>query len=135
MDIGMLLVFQNWFEDVSDREVFTRELEWGVRAEEYGFDSVWTVEHHFDDYSMCPDGPQALSWIAARTSRIKVGTGAVILPWNDPVRVVEKITMLDLVSEGRVLFGMGRGLAKMEYEGFRVDMNEAPRALRRGPRR
>ncbi|MFD2399231.1 LLM class flavin-dependent oxidoreductase [Prauserella oleivorans] len=125
MDVGMLLVFQNWFENVSDEEVFTRELEMGVQAEKYGFDSVWSAEHHFDDYSMCPDNLQIMAYIASRTSRIKLGTGAVILPWNDPLRVVEKVTMLDHMSKGRVLFGMGRGLAKMEYEGFRVDMNES----------
>ncbi|MQA17361.1 MAG: LLM class flavin-dependent oxidoreductase, partial [Pseudonocardiaceae bacterium] len=125
MDVGILLVFQNGFENLSDEEVFTRELNFGVLAEEYGFDSVWSAEHHFDWYSMCPDNVQALSYVAAKTSRVKLGTGAVILPWNDPLRVVEKITMLDHVSDGRVLFGMGRGLAKLEYEGFRVDMNEA----------
>lgn len=125
MDVGILLVFQNWFENVSDEEVFTRELEMGVRAEKYGFDSVWSAEHHFDDYSMCPDNLQIMAYIAGKTSTIKLGTGAVILPWNDPLRVVEKVVMLDHMSQGRVLFGMGRGLAKMEYEGFRVDMNES----------
>jgi alkanesulfonate monooxygenase SsuD/methylene tetrahydromethanopterin reductase-like flavin-dependent oxidoreductase (luciferase family) len=125
MDVGMLLVFQNWFENVSDKEVFTRELEAGVQAEKYGFDSVWSAEHHFDDYAVCPDNLQIMAYIASRTSRIKLGTGAVILPWNDPLRVVEKAVMLDHMSNGRTLLGMGRGLAKMEYEGFRVDMNES----------
>lgn len=123
MDVGVLLVFQNWHENLSDGEMFRQETELGVLAEEYGFDSVWAAEHHFDDYSMCPDNLQLMSYLAARTSRIKLGTGAVILPWNDPLRVVEKVTMLDILSEGRVVFGMGRGLAKMEYEGFREDMN------------
>jgi alkanesulfonate monooxygenase SsuD/methylene tetrahydromethanopterin reductase-like flavin-dependent oxidoreductase (luciferase family) len=125
MDVGVLLVFQNWFEDMSDEEVFTRDLNLGVLAEEYGFDSVWSAEHHFDDYSMCPDNLQIMAYLAARTERIKLGTGAVILPWNDPLRVVEKAIMLDHMSQGRVLLGLGRGLAKMEYEAFRTDMNEA----------
>lgn len=125
MDVGVLLVFQNWFENMSDEEVFTRDIELGVRAEEYGFDSVWSAEHHFDDYSMCPDNLQIMSYLAARTSRVKLGTGAVILPWNDPLRVVEKATVLDHLSDGRVLLGMGRGLAKMEYEGFGIPMGEA----------
>jgi alkanesulfonate monooxygenase SsuD/methylene tetrahydromethanopterin reductase-like flavin-dependent oxidoreductase (luciferase family) len=121
----MLLVFQNWFEDVSDHEVFTRELEMGVLGEQYGFDSVWSAEHHFDDYSMCPDNLQIMSYLAARTERVKLGTGAVILPWNDPLRVVEKTVVLDHLSGGRVLLGLGRGLAKMEYEGFGIPMDEA----------
>lgn len=123
MDVGVLLVFQNWHENMSDGDMFMQETELGVLAEQYGFDSVWAAEHHFDDYSMCPDNLQLMSYLAGRTSRIKLGTGAVILPWNDPLRVVEKVTMLDHLSNGRVLFGMGRGLAKMEYEGFREDMN------------
>jgi alkanesulfonate monooxygenase SsuD/methylene tetrahydromethanopterin reductase-like flavin-dependent oxidoreductase (luciferase family) len=125
MDVGVLLVFQNWHDKMSDGDMFVQEAELGVLAEEYGFDSVWAAEHHFDDYSMCPDNLQLMSYLAGRTSRIKLGTGAVILPWNDPLRVVEKVAMLDHVSGGRVLFGMGRGLAKMEYEGFRQDMNES----------
>jgi alkanesulfonate monooxygenase SsuD/methylene tetrahydromethanopterin reductase-like flavin-dependent oxidoreductase (luciferase family) len=125
MDVGVLLVFQNWHEGLSDAEMFRQEAELGVLAEEYGFDSVWAAEHHFDDYSMCPDNLQLMSYLAARTSRIRLGTGAVILPWNDPLRVVEKVTMLDILSNGRAIFGMGRGLAKMEYEGFRQDMNES----------
>ncbi|MFC4948247.1 LLM class flavin-dependent oxidoreductase [Pseudonocardia sp. GCM10023141] len=125
MDVGVLLVFQNWHENLSDGEMFQQEAELGVLAEEYGFDSVWAAEHHFDDYSMCPDNLQLMTYLAAKTSRIKLGTGAVILPWNQPLRVVEKVTMLDHLSGGRVVFGMGRGLAKMEYEGFGVDMNES----------
>lgn len=123
MDVGILLVFQNWFENMSDEDVFTKEIEFGPLAEKYGFDSVWCAEHHFDDYAMCPDNIQILSYVAAKTSRVKLGTGAVILPWNNPLRVVEKLTMLDHMSGGRTLFGMGRGLAKLEYEGFQVDMN------------
>lgn len=125
MDVGVLLVFQNWFEDLSDEQVFLRDAELGVLAEQYGFDSVWSTEHHFDDYSMCPDPLQLLSYLAGRTSRVTLGTGAVIVPWNDPLRVVEKAIMLDHLSGGRVQLGLGRGLAKLEYEGFRTDMGEA----------
>lgn len=125
MDIGVLGVFQNWHKDMSDEQMFMEELRMLERGEELGFDSIWMAEHHFDDYSMCPDNMQALSYLAGRTKRIKLATGAVILPWNNPLRVVEKITMLDHLSGGRMMFGMGRGLAKMEYAGFGIDMNEA----------
>lgn len=92
-------------------------------AEELGFDAAWSAEHHFDaNYCACPDNFLPLSYIAGRTSTIKLGLGAVILPWNDPVRVVEKLAMLDHLSDGRLLVGFGRGLAKMEYAGFGLDM-------------
>ena len=125
MKVGVLLVFQNWHQDLSDEEMFRSEIRLGEMAETLGYDSVWSVEHHFDDYSMCPDATQSLSYLAGRTSSITLGTGAVILPWNDPLRVAEKITLLDHLANGRLVFGMGRGLAKMEYTGFRQDMNEA----------
>uniref|UniRef100_UPI003D934DD3 LLM class flavin-dependent oxidoreductase n=1 Tax=Gordonia sp. B7-2 TaxID=3420932 RepID=UPI003D934DD3 len=125
MDVGILLVFQNYHENISDEEVFRHDLELGVLAEKVGFDSVWSAEHHFDDYSMCPDNFAILSYLAGRTSRVKLGLGAVILPWNDPLRVVEKAVMLDQMSGGRVLLGMGRGLAKMEYETFGIPMEDA----------
>lgn len=125
MDVGVLLVFQNWHENLSDEEMFMQEIRLGEMAEALGYDSVWSVEHHFDDYSMCPDATQSLTYLAARTDSIKLGTGAVILPWNDPLRVAEKAILLDHLSRGRLVLGMGRGLAKMEYDGFRLDMNEA----------
>ena len=125
MDIGVLGVFQNWHKDLSDEQMFMEELRMLERCEELGFDSIWMAEHHFDDYSMCPDNIQALTYLAGRTKKIKLATGAVILPWNNPLRVVEKLTMLDHMSGGRMMFGMGRGLAKQEYAGFGIDMGES----------
>jgi alkanesulfonate monooxygenase SsuD/methylene tetrahydromethanopterin reductase-like flavin-dependent oxidoreductase (luciferase family) len=95
-------------------------------AEELGFDAAWSAEHHFDgDYCSCPDNFVALSYLAARTTSLKLGLGVVILPWNDPVRVVEKLAMVDHLSDGRLLVGFGRGLAAMEYAGFGIDMGES----------
>ena len=105
------------------RQFVQQELEMMILAEELGFDATWTPEHHFDaNYAACPDNFLALSYVAARTATIKLGLGAIILPWNDPVRVVEKLSMLDHASAGRLLMGFGRGLAKMEYAGFGIDM-------------
>ena len=63
--------------------------------------------------------------MAAITNRIKLGTLGVILPWNDPMRVAERVILLDHLSDGRAVFGMARGLAKREYVGFRQDMEES----------
>ncbi len=124
MRIGIQMLFQNP-GTMTDAELYVRELKVAELAEPLGFDTLWSVEHHFDDYSMCPDNMQFLSWLAGRTSRVGLGTAAVILPWNNPLRVVEKMILLDHLSHGRAVFGMGRGLAKMEYRGMMVDMNEA----------
>jgi alkanesulfonate monooxygenase SsuD/methylene tetrahydromethanopterin reductase-like flavin-dependent oxidoreductase (luciferase family) len=74
---------------------------------------------------MCPDNFQFLSYVAAKTKKLKLMTGAVILPWNDPLRVVEKTIMLDIMSEGRMLLGMGRGAARREFAAFRCDMADS----------
>jgi alkanesulfonate monooxygenase SsuD/methylene tetrahydromethanopterin reductase-like flavin-dependent oxidoreductase (luciferase family) len=63
--------------------------------------------------------------MAGRTTNILLGSGAVILPWHDPVRVAEQVTMLDLMSGGRFIFGMGRGLGRIEFEGLRIPMDES----------
>lgn len=124
MRIGVQLVFQA-HKDYSDREMYKHELRLAIEAEEMGYDIVWPVEHHFFDYSMCPDNTQYLSYVAARTERIQLGTAAIILPWNDPMRVVEKMVLLDHLSDGRAILGLGRGLSRREYRGFGVDMSEA----------
>ena len=118
------MLFQNP-GNLSDAEVYAAELKLAKVAEPAGFDSLWCVEHHFTDYTMCPDVTQFLSYMAGCTSRIRLGTGAVILPWHDPLRVAEEIALLDYYSEGRTILGMGRGLARVEYEGFREDMNQS----------
>lgn len=125
MRTGYLAVFQNGHEGMSDEEMFLRELELAELTEPLGFDVFWSPEHHFDDYSMAPDNTQILAYLAGRTRRVLLGTGAVILPWNDPLRVAEKIIVLDHLCRGRLLFGMGRGLARMEYNAFGLDMSES----------
>jgi len=101
------------------------ELAIARRADELGFDKVWAVEHHFTDYAACPDNFTYLAMVAGCTERIKLGTGAVIVPWNDPLRVAEKISFLDHLSEGRLVVGLGRGLSRTEYAHFGIDMGES----------
>ena len=127
MRVGVQMIFQSWGygSDVTDTQIVGEEIRLGELADELGFHALWPVEHHFDDYSFCPDNTVFLAHMAARTQRILLGTGAVILPWNDPLRVAEKIALLDDLSGGRVLFGMGRGLARCEYAGFGIPMDES----------
>jgi alkanesulfonate monooxygenase SsuD/methylene tetrahydromethanopterin reductase-like flavin-dependent oxidoreductase (luciferase family) len=95
-------------------------------TEELGFDIVLPPEHHFDeDYSACPDNFMTLTHVAAKTSKMMVGLGAIILPWNDPLRVVEKISLLDHLSDGRLMIGFGRGLSKSEYGMMGIPMEES----------
>jgi alkanesulfonate monooxygenase SsuD/methylene tetrahydromethanopterin reductase-like flavin-dependent oxidoreductase (luciferase family) len=127
MHTGLSLTFQNLDGKHSDAEVYRHELALAARAEGAGFDSVWTPEHHFDDYMMTPNVPQFLSWVAGRTERVKLGTMVSVLPWHDPVRVAESFCLLDHLSQGRAILGVGRGLGRIEFDAFRVNMNEARR--------
>ena len=125
MQVGTLALFQRFGYDdsVTDSQVYREELALAEQLEDLGYDSHWCVEHHFQDYSFCPDNVVYLSHLAAKTKTLKLATGAVIVPWNQPLRVAEKIALLDELSDGRVIFGMGRGLAKKEYDQFGIEMD------------
>lgn len=121
------LLLQNYNLTTSDAAVYAAELALAELAEPLGFSGLWCVEHHFDaGYSMCPDNLQLLSYLAARTSSIELVPAAIILPWwTQPLRVAEKVALLDILAGGRVRLGLGRGLARSEYESMGVDMNES----------
>jgi alkanesulfonate monooxygenase SsuD/methylene tetrahydromethanopterin reductase-like flavin-dependent oxidoreductase (luciferase family) len=110
----------------SDQKRFMDDLKLALAAEPLGYDSVWTVEHHFTPYTMVTNPMQYLSYIAGRTERVDLGTMVVVLPWHHPVRVAEDIAMLDsfLGPNRNLQVGFGRGLGKREFEGFNVDMNK-----------
>ena len=126
MHIGMGTGFAHQRgHDYPDARFFREEFENCVLAEELGFDSVWITEHHFSDYSFCTNPLQALSYLAGRTRRIALGTQVIVVPWHDPVRLAEQIIMLDHVSNGRTILGFGRGLARHEFQGLRIDQAKA----------
>ena len=125
MHVGMTTFFQNLSGGHSDRDVYRHELSMADLAEPLGFQSIWTAEHHFDDYTMCPNPVQFLTYMAGRTKHAGLGSMVMVLPWHDPIRVAEEIAVLDHVSGGRAIIGIGRGLGRIEFEGFKVDMNES----------
>jgi alkanesulfonate monooxygenase SsuD/methylene tetrahydromethanopterin reductase-like flavin-dependent oxidoreductase (luciferase family) len=108
-----------------DGETYQDELSLMEMAEGLGFDSVWALDHHFTGYVMSPNPTQLLSYVAGRTKRVQLGTAVIVLPWHDPVEIAENIALLDLISGGRTIFGFGRGAATVEYNGFRINMEEA----------
>ena len=101
MHVGLAAIFQNTNKHLTDRQVYLNELALAERAESQGFESIWSVEHHFTDYTMCPDVVQFLSYMAGRTRTAKLGSMVVVLPWHDPMRVAEEVSMLDNLSGGR----------------------------------
>jgi alkanesulfonate monooxygenase SsuD/methylene tetrahydromethanopterin reductase-like flavin-dependent oxidoreductase (luciferase family) len=117
---------QPWAAD-SEHRAFKNTLEQAVLGEQAGFDSFWSVEHHFlDEYSHGSNPEVLYGAIAAKTSRMRIGSGVRLgpKPYNHPVRSAESAAVLDLISDGRVEFGTGRSSTRIEMEGFGVHPND-----------
>jgi alkanesulfonate monooxygenase SsuD/methylene tetrahydromethanopterin reductase-like flavin-dependent oxidoreductase (luciferase family) len=126
MDVGMMMVFASYgWENCPDDRVWDEEIRLAGLAADLGFDCLWSAEHHFNDYSFVPDNLALMMHLTALCPDIDLGTAAVILPWHDPLRVAENAAVLDMVSGGRLRFGIGRGLARREFSAFRVAMDES----------
>ncbi|MGH7821027.1 MAG: LLM class flavin-dependent oxidoreductase [Candidatus Binatia bacterium] len=125
MHVGAAVIFQGQGEGRTDRNVYRNELRFADLVEPLGFESLWGVEHHFTDYTMCPDVLLYLAYMAGRTQRIQLGSMVVVLPWHDPIRVAEQVVMLDHASNGRFILGIGRGLGRVEFGGFGVNQEES----------
>jgi len=109
----------------SDSHGYQDFIEYVVEAERLGFHSVFLVEHHFTGQGQVSASMTLLAHLAARTSRIRLGTAVVVLPWHNPVLVAEQAATLDLLSGGRLDFGVGKGYRKAEFAGFCMPMEEA----------
>lgn len=96
-----------------------------IEAETLGYHGNFVVEHHFTGMGQVSASLNLLTFLAARTSRIRLGTAVVVLPWHNPVLIAEQAATLDLLSGGRFDFGVGKGYRFSEFEGFRVPIEEA----------
>ncbi|HSK67604.1 MAG TPA: LLM class flavin-dependent oxidoreductase [Anaerolineales bacterium] len=103
---------------------FNEALEEAVYGEELGFDSVWLEEHHSIRNHYWPSPLMALAGIATRTTRVLLGTDIVVLPFYHPVRVAEDMAMLDLISDGRAIFGAAIGYRPPEFELYDINLED-----------
>jgi probable F420-dependent oxidoreductase len=108
-----------------DSDGYHEFIRYVVAAEELGFSSVFLVEHHFTGFGQVSASLNLLSYLAARTSTIRLGTAVVVLPWHNPVLVAEQAATLDLLSNGRLDFGVGKGYRSYEFSGFCIPPDEA----------
>jgi alkanesulfonate monooxygenase SsuD/methylene tetrahydromethanopterin reductase-like flavin-dependent oxidoreductase (luciferase family) len=105
--------------------VYARALERIAIMDDSGYDAVWLTEHHFNDYSVCPSIPVMGAYAAARTKRLRIGTGVTLAAFYNPLRLAEEIALLDILSGGRVYWGAGRGFDAKEFQAFGVPMEES----------
>tara|TARA_B100001105_G_scaffold191266_1_gene155461 strand:- start:378 stop:1439 length:1062 start_codon:yes stop_codon:yes gene_type:complete len=112
-------------EGGTEKEAFDESFVLVNEAEKLGVDSLWLAEYHFSPGRVMASPITILSNIAARTERIRLGTAVMLLPLANPVRVAEEVATLDLVSGGRVEFGIGRGTFPNVHEGFNSPFSES----------
>jgi alkanesulfonate monooxygenase SsuD/methylene tetrahydromethanopterin reductase-like flavin-dependent oxidoreductase (luciferase family) len=114
---------QNLFpaEGADDHHVLREALEEIKLADELGFDSAWLAEHHFSRYGILGNPLVLAGAIAQATTRITIGTAVVVLPFHHPLRLAEDVSTLDILSEGRLEIGVGRGYQPGEFSGFGID--------------
>ena len=114
-----------WPEENTPRGLYSDLSEQAVVGEELGFKAIWLAEHHFTRYGLGASSLVIASNIAARTSRIRLGTAVLIPPLHHPVRLAEDTATLDVLSDGRLDVGFGRGASGSEYVNFGVDHGES----------
>jgi alkanesulfonate monooxygenase SsuD/methylene tetrahydromethanopterin reductase-like flavin-dependent oxidoreductase (luciferase family) len=111
--------------DVDSAAGFRDYIEYVIEAEALGYQSAFIVEHHFTGFGQVSATLNLLTWIGARTSTLRLGTAVIVLPWHNPVLLAEQAATLDLLSGGRLDFGIGKGYRHNEFAGFRIPMEEA----------
>src|SRR5437764_1330223 len=117
MDFGTFLLMQSPSARTS-QEIYSRGVEVAQAAEALGFRNVWLAEHHFSTYGYLSRPAQLATYIAAKTTRLRVGTAVIVVPLHHPLVVAEQIATLDLLSGGRLDIGLGRGYPHSELARF-----------------
>ena len=126
-----VLQFFSWPERrVELATVYARALDRIEIMDRAGYDAVWLAEHHFSGFSVCPSVHMVGTLAAARTRRLRIGTGVSLAPFYHPLRLAEEVALLDLLSGGRVNWGAGRGFARVEFEAFGVPPEESAARFR-----
>ncbi|MGA3005286.1 MAG: LLM class flavin-dependent oxidoreductase, partial [Acetobacteraceae bacterium] len=110
--------------DVDSAAGFKDYIDYVIEAESLGFESAFIVEHHFTGFGQVSATLNLLTWIGAKTSTLRLGTAVLVLPWHNPVLLAEQAATVDLLSGGRLDFGVGKGYRHNEFASFRIPMEE-----------
>ena len=111
--------------DVDSGQGYRQFVEYNVEAEALGYHSTFLVEHHFTGFGQVSASLALLTWVAAKTRTLRLGTAVLVLPWHNPVLLAEQAATIDLLSGGRLDFGVGKGYRHNEFAGFCIPMAEA----------
>jgi alkanesulfonate monooxygenase SsuD/methylene tetrahydromethanopterin reductase-like flavin-dependent oxidoreductase (luciferase family) len=111
--------------DLDSGQGFRDFIDYNVEAEALGYSSTFVVEHHFTGFGQVSASLNLLTFLAARTSTLRLGTAVMVLPWHNPVLLAEAAATIDLLSGGRLEFGVGKGYRHNEFSGFCIPFEEA----------
>jgi alkanesulfonate monooxygenase SsuD/methylene tetrahydromethanopterin reductase-like flavin-dependent oxidoreductase (luciferase family) len=121
MNFGTFLLMQSPSARPS-REIYARAVEMAQSAETLGFNNIWLAEHHFSTYGYLSRPVQLATYIAARTTRLRVGTAVIVVPLHHPLVVAEEIATLAVLAGDRLDVGLGRGYQHYEFERFGLEL-------------
>jgi alkanesulfonate monooxygenase SsuD/methylene tetrahydromethanopterin reductase-like flavin-dependent oxidoreductase (luciferase family) len=121
MNFGTFLLMQSPSARPS-REIYARAVEMAQSAETLGFNNIWLAEHHFSTYGYLSRPVQLATYIAARTTRLRVGTAVIVVPLHHPLVVAEEIATLAILAGDRLDIGLGRGYQHYEFERFGLEL-------------
>ena len=124
MDFGIFLLLQSPTAK-SHQEIFSRGTDLAKTADKLGFESAWCAEHHFSTYGYLSRPLMFASHLATQTEKIRVGSAVVVLPLHHPLIVAEEIATADLLSNGRLDIGLGRGYQVYEFERLGIKLEES----------
>lgn len=119
MKLGVFLLSENFNNNT--QQTILDDIEFGVLAEELGFDEVWFAEHHFNPFSVIPNPTLMMATLAAKTKKIRIGAAAFLTPFYNPTRLAEEISTLDNISNGRIDAGYAKGGFTLDLEYFNKD--------------
>jgi len=111
--------------DVDSGQGYRQFVDYNIEAEALGYHSTFLVEHHFTGFGQVSASLSLLTWVAAKTRTLRLGTAVLVLPWHNPVLLAEQAATIDLLSGGRLDFGVGKGYRHNEFAGFCVPIEEA----------
>jgi alkanesulfonate monooxygenase SsuD/methylene tetrahydromethanopterin reductase-like flavin-dependent oxidoreductase (luciferase family) len=118
--------------DIDSAQGFKDFVEYNVEAEALGYHSTFVVEHHFTGFGQVSASLNLLTWVAARTTTLRLGTAVMVLPWHNPVLLAEQAATIDLMSNGRLEFGVGKGYRHNEFASFCIPVEEAEERFEEG---
>ncbi len=118
--------------DLDSGQGFREWVDYVVEAEGLGYNSIFVVEHHFTGFGQLSASLNLLTWAAARTKTLRLGTAVIVIPWHNPVLLAEQAATIDLLSGGRLDFGVGKGYRHAEFASFCIPQAEADARFEEG---